>query len=73
MLKTLKGEDIEEKGAYLIVDGGYHKWRDLQCPKKHSAVHRDIIWSEWLESVRKGVECLFGVLKGRFRCLKLPI
>jgi Plant transposon protein len=73
MLKTLKGEDIEEKGAYLIVDGGYHKWRDLQCPKKHSAVHRDILWSEWLESVRKGVECLFRVLKGRFRCLKLPI
>ncbi len=26
-----------------------------------------------MESVRKDVECAFGVLKGRFRCLKLPI
>ena len=28
---------------------------------------------KWLESVRKDVECTFGILKGRFRCLKLPI
>ena len=26
-----------------------------------------------MESVRKDVECVFGILKGRFRCLKLPI
>ena len=26
-----------------------------------------------MESVRKDVECAFGVLKGRFRFLKLPI
>ena len=30
-------------------------------------------WSKWVESVRKDVECTFGILKGRFRCLKLPI
>ena len=72
-LKDLKGVEYEEKGAYLIVDGGYHKWRCLQCPLKHSAIPRESLWSEWVETVRKDVECVFGVLKGRFRCLKLPI
>ena len=26
-----------------------------------------------MESVRKDIECIFGVIKGRFRVLKLPI
>lgn len=30
-------------------------------------------WSEWMESVRKDVECLFGRLKSRFRFLKNSI
>ena len=72
-LKDLNGNEREEKGAYLIVDGGYHKWRCLQCPMKHSSIPKQSLWSEWLETVRKDVECVFGVLKGRFRCLKLPI
>lgn len=29
-------------------------------------------WSSQLESTRKDVERAFGILKGRFRCLKLP-
>jgi hypothetical protein len=70
---TISGEEYMEKGAWLLVDGGYHKWRCLQCPLKHSAVPRETLWSEWAETVRKDVECAFGVLKGRFRCLKLPI
>jgi Plant transposon protein len=70
---NLRGEEYIEKGAWLLVDGGYHKWRCLQCPLKHSAIPRETLWSEWAETVRKDVECAFGVLKGRFRCLKLPI
>jgi hypothetical protein len=62
-----------EKGLYLIVDGGYHKWKCLQCPLKHTSIKPDAYWSKWVESVRKDVECVFGILKGRFRCLKLPI
>ena len=70
---TIRGEEYQEKGAWLLVDGGYHKWRCLQSPLKHSAIPREALWSEWAETVRKDVECVFGVLKGRFRCLKLPI
>ena len=29
-------------------------------------------WSRQLAAVRKDVECTFGILKGRFRILKLP-
>ena len=72
-LKKTDGSVIKEKGLYLIVDGGYHKWRCLQCPLKHTSIPKDALWSKWVESVRKDVECVFGILKGRFRCLKLPI
>ena len=30
-------------------------------------------WSQWLESMRKDVECTFGILKGRWRILKSGI
>jgi DDE superfamily endonuclease len=29
--------------------------------------------SQWIESFRKDVECVFGILKGRFRILKTGI
>ena len=45
----------------------------MQCPIENSAIPREALWSEWAETVREDVECAFGVLKGRFRCLKLPI
>ena len=72
-LKKSDGTITKEKGLYLTVDGGYHKWRCLQCPLKHTSTPKDALWSKWVESVRKNVECVFGILKGRFRCLKLPI
>ena len=63
----------QQKGLYLIVDGGYHKWRCMQCPMKHTSKIKEALWSKWVESVRKDVECSFSILKGRFRCLKSPI
>jgi hypothetical protein len=42
-------------------------------PLKHSTNRREIRWSEWIESMRKDVECTFGILKGRFRILKSGI
>ena len=29
----------------------------------------EIRWSKWLESMRKDVECTFGIMKGRWRIL----
>ncbi|CAN0357815.1 unnamed protein product, partial [Discosporangium mesarthrocarpum] len=58
------------KGAYLIVDGGYHQWRCLMCPLKSVLTVAELKWSKRLEIVRKNVECFFERLKGRFRVLK---
>ena len=57
--KLQVGEDkwIIEKGLYLLVDGGYHKWRIMQCPMKHTNNEEETRWSEFAESVRKDVEC----------------
>jgi hypothetical protein len=72
-VRTVGGAWQQLKGLYLIVDGGYHQWRMLQCPVKETT---DLIFAhffEHLESVRKDVECAFGRLKARFRCLKIPV
>lgn len=42
-------------------------------PTKHSIHPEEIEFSKRLESVRKDVECFFGIVKGRFRILKLPV
>ena len=57
-------------GLYALVDGGYHEWRILQCPLSAAAGDDAAAWSERLESVRKAVECTFGILKKRFRILR---
>jgi hypothetical protein len=36
-------------------------------PDKHRLQRDQVLGSEWLESVRKDVECLFGILKQRWR------
>lgn len=67
------GNEYETEGAYLIVDNGYFEARILQCPEKSVSTLQEIRLTRWIESVRKTVECVFGILKGRFRILKIPI
>ena len=67
------GNVVQHTGLYLIVDGGYHRWRVLQCPYKHTSDRARQQFSSNLESQRKDIECTFGILKGRFRILKSPI
>ena len=69
-LYDMSGKKTVTTGLYAIVDNGYHLWWCLICPKKHAYECR---WSSRLESVRKDVECTFGVLKKRFKILRLPI
>lgn len=55
------------KGGYLIVDGGYQEASWLMPPFSSGCSISEKRWSEWLESVRKDIECTFGILKVRFR------
>jgi hypothetical protein len=52
------------------VDNGYFESATLMCPSKHpdSVALRE--WSKSIESLRKVVECTFGILKQKWRPLK---
>lgn len=61
------------KGVYLLCDNGYKKEIHLMCPYTYRSVKEEVYFSEYLESVRKDVECTFGILKARFRILRTGI
>ena len=63
----------ERRGVFLICDGGYHKWRHMICGLKGTASHWFTLWSIQMESVRKDVECTFGILKCRFKILDYAV
>ena len=69
-LFTRSGDATIWCGAYVIVDGGYHKYAAFIDPMHDRFSLDEVMWSEWVESVRKDVECTFGVLKARFRILR---
>ena len=60
-----------ETGVYLICDNGYICWPTLICPYMRSQMSNRLedYFSTNLESVRKDVECVFGILKSRWSCL----
>ena len=62
-----------EKGAWLNVDGGYLRIPQLLVGDPDCLDEHMNFWTSFLESERKFVECAFGILKSRFRILKLPI
>ena len=64
---------VKYRGAWLLVDNGYLNW-GTTIPPMRNTIYKDASrWSEWLESMRKDVECTFGILKGRWRILKAGI
>ena len=69
------GEVFERKyrGAWIIVDNGYLNWSCTVPPFKACTTYAELRWAKWIESMRKDVECVFGILKGRFRILKTGI
>lgn len=73
VLYRADGSTFQVRGAYLISDNGYAKWRMLQAPIKSPSTLDELQWSTRLESVRKDVECFFGRLKIRFRILRSRI
>jgi hypothetical protein len=71
-LNTASGT-VQRTGAYIICDGGYHKWYELICGVKNTSSQPITLWSCQLESVRKDIECCFGILKMRFCILAKPV
>ncbi|KAG7349035.1 DDE superfamily endonuclease [Nitzschia inconspicua] len=69
------GEVYKEKckGGWLLVDNGYLNWGVTIPPIKESSTRAEWRFSKWLESLRKDVECTFGIMKGRWRILKAGI
>ena len=61
------------KGAWLICDNGYHQWPVLQFPAKYPESDEMAYWSKRLESVRKDVECVFGIIKQRHRLFRTTV
>lgn len=70
-----KSKTLEKKyrGAWGIVDNGYHRWSCTQAPAKVNYLLTEQRLSDWIESFRKDIECTFGILKGRWRILKTGI
>lgn len=65
---------VKYKGLYVAVDNGYLTRAETMPPIKNEAeTMAELRWSKWLESMRKDVECAFGIMKGRFRILKSGI
>ena len=65
--------EVQYVGAWFIVDNGYLNWSCTVAPMKNALCYKFIRISEWLESMRKDVECTFGILKGRFTILKTGV
>ena len=65
--------EVIYQGVWFIVDNGYLNWSCTVPPMKNPISYEQIRFSEWLESVRKDVECTFGSLKKRFAILKYGV
>jgi hypothetical protein len=64
---------VRYTGAWLIVDNGYLSWPTLIPPITNPTTWQEFRFSKWIESIRKDVECTFGILKCRFAVLKRGI
>jgi hypothetical protein len=72
--KSINETVFKFKGAYFISDGGYHCCPCLVNPFKHQPEGTGLeVWSQNIKSVRKDIECVFGILKKGFLFLKHPI
>ena len=56
----------------MTVDGDYCRWPQPLDGYKSSLDNDEMLYQDHLASVRKDVECAFGILKKRFRMLRLP-
>lgn len=72
VLYTLYVDDnttVSVRGAWLLADGGFLTIGCFMDPGMNNFSMEMVRWSEFMESVRKDVECFFGIVKQRFRWL----
>ena len=62
--------EITHKGFWSMVDNGHFSWSCALPSLKDGLTYEQIIFSEYLESMIKDVECTFRILKGRFAVLR---
>ena len=55
---------------WLSSDNGYLNWSTTVPPFKETDSFVHLMFSEWVEIMRKDIECAFGILKGQFCILK---
>lgn len=72
-LYDTEGNLVTVQGGYLIADGGFLRIGCMTDPGHGSWAMNEVRWSEFLESIRKDVECFYGILKNRFRFCLGPI
>ena len=57
--------EVKYRGCYIKLDNGYLNWSVNVPPKIICNTWQEAHFSEWLESLRKEVECAFGIIKKR--------
>jgi len=74
-LKDIQGNDVIERGNYLIADGGYSQDKRLMNPVKAGRLAQTPhgLLSRQLESVRKDAECTFALNKQAFAIFNGPL
>ena len=73
VLYDAAGNPFVVKGAYFLSDNGYPDWRSLIRPINEPQSNSEVYFAEFAESVRKDIECFFGITKARWRFLKNAI
>ena len=64
---------VTYRGVWILVDNGYHPWSITIPPFNYVGNRKELRWSQWMESMRKDVECTFGILKKRWTVLSKGI
>jgi hypothetical protein len=52
---------VQRQWAWLLVDNVCSSWPTTVPPFKRTIQHKEIRFSQWLESMQKDVECAFGI------------
>ena len=52
---------VQYRGVWILVDNGYHRWSITIPPMSEVTDRKFPRWSQWMENMRKDVECTFGI------------